>query len=79
MRVLDRSLFTKDIQLSAARVPDTKRLSRVRNALHKTNDILTLRLVSPIKLDPADTQQKLKCILLNPAIKHDGAEDLQTV
>ena len=72
MRILDRSYFHRDVQLSAARVHNIKNLARLRQAFHRSHDILSLRCVAPIKTDPDDSSQKQKCILLNPEIHHNG-------
>ena len=76
MRVLDRSFFKQTVQLSAARVHDIKNLSRIRNELDKSKDLLTLRMLTPVRLDPTDTSKERRCILLRSGIKVNGKQQI---
>lgn len=74
MRVLDRSFFQRDVQLSAARVHDNKNLSQIRHELSMSKDLLALRMVSPIRPDPTDSANVKKCILLRPEVNNHGMQ-----
>lgn len=67
---LNKALFSKTVQLAAASVRDNKNLSRLRQALNKSGDILPLDRISAIIPDPdADLAAKgRRCLLLNPSI-----------
>lgn len=54
MRVLDRSFFRKTIPLSAATVFENSNISRVRNALAKSSDLLTLPRLNIIRSAPTE-------------------------
>ncbi|KAF2751038.1 guanine(37)-N1-methyltransferase [Sporormia fimetaria CBS 119925] len=73
MKVLDRSFFQKTIPLSAARIFNTKDISRLRSELMKSGDALALNRLSPIRPDPStDLASKGgKCILLRPEVHHN--------
>lgn len=72
MRILDRSFFSKDIPLSAARVPSVQNISRCRSELERSRDLLKLSGVVTVRQDPELLDQGKKCLLLRPEIKHDG-------
>lgn len=74
MRVLDRSFFKKKVPLSAARVLDIKKMSKLRLDLQKSKDILFVDRLSNIQPDPIEENAKLgkKCILLRPEIDDKG-------
>lgn len=65
--ILDRSLFSKTIPISAARIRDNKKISIFRDRLGKSGEILILERIQNIRQD-ADG----KCILLRPEVKHEG-------
>ena len=77
MRMLDRSFFVKDSSISAAGVLDIKKLSKIRERLVKSKDILALRQIFPIHTDPtphpdSTSSAARKCILLRPEVMHEG-------
>lgn len=77
MRLLDRSFFVKDTSLSAARVLDIKNISKIRDRLMKSKDILALRQTLPVHPDPTPQLESTngatgKCILLKPEVMHHG-------
>ncbi|KAF1346912.1 Met-10+ like-protein-domain-containing protein [Delphinella strobiligena] len=73
MRVLDRSFFQKKVPLSAARVLDIKKMSKLRQDLQKSKDILFIDRLSNIQADPeANAKPGSKCILLRPEIDDKG-------
>lgn len=73
MRVLDRSFFQKKVPLSAARVLDIKKMSKLRQDLQKSKDILFIDRLSNIQADPeANAKPGSKCILLRPEIDEKG-------
>lgn len=76
MRVLDRSFFKTKPTISAAKVFDVKKLSKVRGELTRSRDILNVRQLAPIQsisaTENAAQSADTKCILLQPEIRHDG-------
>jgi tRNA (guanine37-N1)-methyltransferase len=76
---LDRCLFSKTLNLSAAALNDVRNLSRYRKMLEKRDEILLLRgrHLSPIQPHP-DGQlaaQGRKCLVLDQKIKAEGARN----
>ncbi|TDZ74450.1 tRNA (guanine(37)-N1)-methyltransferase [Colletotrichum trifolii] len=67
---LDRSLFSKKVQLAAATVKDNRNISKYRKQLEKAKELLSLERQDPCQPDPA--QRGLKCLLLRPGVKHDA-------
>lgn len=74
--VLDRSLFTKNIPISAARLLNSRVISKYRSQLAKSKEMLVEDRIAPIRSDPdPDSAAKGgKCLLLNPKVKHDGID-----
>lgn len=70
MRVLDRSFFKKTIPLAAATVFDDRNLSRVRSELYKSNDVLALSFIKPVR--PDETVPGRKCMLLRLGVDATG-------
>jgi tRNA (guanine37-N1)-methyltransferase len=71
MRVLDRTLFGKTIDLKAARIFENRDISKCRSLLEKSKDSLPLTRFMPVRADP-DPQlaaQGRRCILLRPEFK----------
>lgn len=75
MRVLDRTFFARTVPTSAARVFNTKDISRCRAELLKTREMLDMDRITPVKSDPNEDKAKAggKCILLRPEILHNGS------
>lgn len=69
--ILDRSLFSQAFPLAAARVYDPKNLSRYRNELAKSREILKLERFLNIRPDPDPeiAARGGKCVLLAPQVK----------
>lgn len=67
---LDRSLFSKTINLAAASTTDVRDLSRYRVQLQKRREILALPSVDVIRINPLNSSRK--CLLLQPGIKAEG-------
>ncbi|WYZ34547.1 hypothetical protein EsH8_I_000823 [Colletotrichum jinshuiense] len=67
---LDRSLFSKTLQLAAATVKDSKNISKYRKQLEKSNELLRLDRLDSCRPDPAASG--LKCLLLRPGVKADA-------
>ncbi|RKF55341.1 tRNA -methyltransferase [Erysiphe neolycopersici] len=69
--ILDRSLFSRVFAAAAARVLDSKDISRYRNELSKTREILKLDRFPNIRPDPDPevAAQGGKCVVLNPQVK----------
>lgn len=65
MKVLDRSFFKKSIPLSAARVMDNRKISRVRKELKGD-------LLDRVHLDPIRSINQTKALLLKPEVKAGG-------
>jgi tRNA (guanine37-N1)-methyltransferase len=76
MRILDPSFFTTLSSISAARIYASQHISQTRQDLIKSGDILTLNRISNVAKDPE--KPDLKCILLNPNIKHDDTTTWST-
>jgi tRNA (guanine37-N1)-methyltransferase len=74
MRVLDRSFFQKTVQTSAARIFNTKDISRCRKELEKSRDALLLHRIQTIRPDPSEERALKggKCILLRPDLCRNG-------
>lgn len=72
--VLDRSLFSKTIPISAARIANNKLISKYRTAFDQTGDILRLERLVNIQQDPDPALRAKggKCMLLKPEVKHEG-------
>src|SRR5947207_7905012 len=72
--VLDRSLFTKRVPVSAARVLDSTNISKYRKQFSQTKELLMIDRVAPICRDPEPTlaAQGRKCLLLKPDVKPNG-------
>ncbi|KHJ31367.1 putative trna (guanine-n -)-methyltransferase [Erysiphe necator] len=68
---LDRSLFSKVFPAAAARVQDSKDISRYRNELSKTREILKLERFLNIRPDPDPeiAAKGGKCVVLDPQVK----------
>ncbi|KAI1978884.1 tRNA(m(1)G37)methyltransferase [Ophidiomyces ophidiicola] len=76
MRVLDRSFFKKTVPLSAATVLENKNISGIKNLLVKSNDVLTLPRILPIRKPQtikSEADEGRKCLLLREDIKSDDA------
>jgi tRNA (guanine37-N1)-methyltransferase len=71
---LDRSLFSKTIPISAARILNVKKISQHRTQLTKTKELLGLERFTNIRPDPdSDRASKGgKCFLLSPQVKPEG-------
>lgn len=68
---LDKSLFSKSIPLAAVFINNNKNISRFRNDLRKSNEILDVERISPVAPHPDATlaAQGKKCLLLDPSVK----------
>jgi tRNA (guanine37-N1)-methyltransferase len=73
MKVLDRSFFQKTVPTAAARIFNSKDISRCRTELDRSHDTLKHRLAS-IRNDPdtARAEKGGKCLLLRPEIVPSG-------
>ncbi|KAF6836818.1 tRNA methyltransferase trm5 [Colletotrichum plurivorum] len=67
---LDRSLFSKTVSLAAATVKDPRNISKYRQQLEKSKELLLLERLDSCRTAPNDA--KLKCLLLRPGVKHDA-------
>ena len=74
MKVLDKSFFQKTIPTSAARIFNTKDISRCRKELTASHDTLPNNRVDPIRPDPEGerAQKGGKCMVLRPEVLHNG-------
>lgn len=72
MRQLDRSFFHKKIPLAAARILDTKQITKCKGDLSK--ELLSLERCSIVRPDPDDAGSSMgrKALLLRPDIRPDG-------
>ncbi|GAB1311121.1 tRNA(m(1)G37)methyltransferase [Madurella fahalii] len=68
---LNRTLFTKKVDLAAAAVHDARLIAQYRKTLHSSKEILQVDRISPIRPHPDQTlaNQGRKCLLLNPTVK----------
>jgi tRNA (guanine37-N1)-methyltransferase len=71
---LNRALFSKTVNIAAARVKDNKNIARFRKALVQGREILTRERTAQIIPDPDQSlaAQGRKCILLDPKVTPDG-------
>lgn len=70
MRALDRSFFKKSIPLSAARIRDSKQISKYRTELG--HDVLRLDRMPAVRSVRDPDGQEGKALLLKPEVKPDG-------
>ncbi|KAJ0158055.1 tRNA (guanine(37)-N1)-methyltransferase [Colletotrichum tanaceti] len=68
--ILDRSLFSKKLELAAATVKDPRNISKYRKQLEKSKELLRLDRLDSCRNDPK--APGLKCLLLRPGIKADA-------
>lgn len=72
MRTLDRAFFRKVVPLSAAKVFQHSDISRLRNELIKSSDILAVPRVNCVRnIEDTDGLVR-KALLLREDLKHDG-------
>jgi tRNA (guanine37-N1)-methyltransferase len=71
---LDRSLFSKTVSISAARILNIKKISQHRTELTKTKELLRLDRLANIRSDPDPERASKggKCFLLSPQVKPEG-------
>jgi tRNA (guanine37-N1)-methyltransferase len=69
--VLDRSLFNKTVQLSAAGILNAKNIGRYRKQLSDSNEFLQVERLEAIRPHPDTTlaAQGRKCMLLRPEVR----------
>lgn len=72
MRTLDRSFFRKTIPISAAKIFKNSEISKLRQELTKSKDLLTVPRVSTVR-DIQDEDGVKKALLLREDLRHDGA------
>lgn len=74
--VLNRALFSKTVDLAAARVKDAANIAKYRRLLETGKEILRVERVSAVVEDPDETLRKQgrKCILLRPSTEPEGCE-----
>ena len=70
MRVLDRSFFQKKVPLSAAKVFDKRKITKLRSELG--HDVLRLDRLQSVQSIRGSQGEEHKALLLNPQIKPDG-------
>lgn len=73
MRTLDRSFFRKTIPIAAARVFQASEISKIRQVLLKSHDMLVLPRLSAIRDISDQDGVTHKAFLLRESLKHDGA------
>jgi len=71
MRILDRAFFHRDIPISAAKVSDVQNLSRIRQTLLKSQEVLNVRQYHPIQ-SLGTEKDGAKCVLLKPGVVNNG-------
>ncbi|OTB06614.1 hypothetical protein M426DRAFT_20712 [Hypoxylon sp. CI-4A] len=72
--VLDRSLFSKTVNLAAAAVAEKKNISAWRQKLQRENTLLSLERLPSVVPHPDRSlaSQGTKCLLLDPKVKPSG-------
>ncbi|RDL38468.1 tRNA (guanine(37)-N1)-methyltransferase [Venustampulla echinocandica] len=67
---LDRSLFSKTVPITAARITNLKNISRVRTGLEKSKELLRLDRLINVRpdQDPTLASKGVKCLLLKPEV-----------
>lgn len=78
---LDRSLFSKTIPISAARIANPRNIAKTRTLLQKTQELLALERLINVRPDPdASLAAKGgKCLLLKPEVKAGGMRNSHIV
>ncbi|KAL9623151.1 MAG: hypothetical protein Q9160_002466 [Pyrenula sp. 1 TL-2023] len=66
MQTLDRAFFRKTIPLSAAKIYDNRNISKIRNQLWKSHDLISRGSIKSVIEDPG--VPNFKCILLQPQV-----------
>lgn len=72
MRVLDRSFFRKTVPISAATIFKNPDISKARQELIKSKDILVIPRLNTVREIKEGDGLVRKCLLLREDIKHDG-------
>lgn len=67
---LDKSLFSKTLNLAAATVNENRNIARYRKQLQKGRELLDWDRLDTVRPDPVDASKK--CLLLKPGTKADG-------
>jgi hypothetical protein len=72
--ILDRALFSKSIPIAAARIAQSKDISRCRTMLDKSKELLRLERISSVRTDPDPiiASHGGKCLLLRPEVRANG-------
>lgn len=84
-KALDRSLFTSLFKVPAARIADPRGISKWRNELIKSTEVLRVERVNAIRDLPSDWEDKFgkavgdKILLLEPKVKLDQPEQWSEV
>lgn len=68
---LDRSLFSKKVNLAAASIADNKKIAEWRRALQKTREVLIVERIQVVRPHPDGSlaARGAKCLLLDPKVK----------
>jgi hypothetical protein len=70
---LDRSLFSKTVNLTAASVTDKRNIAKYRNLLQITEDVFDYPRISAVRDDPRHAAESgSKCLVLKPGIKAES-------
>lgn len=72
MRTLDRSFFRKSTPIAAARVYQNSEIAKIRQALMKSADLLSLPRMNIIRDVKGEEGVVRKALLLREGLKHDG-------
>ncbi|KAH0832725.1 hypothetical protein AYO21_00369 [Fonsecaea monophora] len=67
MQTLDKSFFRKVVPLAAATIPDVRQITAIRRELEKSQDLLRVSPIKPLR-DDDSVGQGAKCLLLRPGI-----------
>ncbi|KAM4059450.1 met-10+ like-protein [Hirsutella rhossiliensis] len=76
VKILDRSLFARTLPTAAASVRENRLISKYRQQLEATKELLVLDRLSTVTVDPdpALAAQGRKCLILKPGIKPAAPE-----
>lgn len=72
MRTLDRSFFRRSSPIAAARVFKNSEISKIRQSLASSSDLLVLPRLNIIRDVKDEEGVTRKALLLRETLKHDG-------
>lgn len=72
--ILDRTLFSNTIPITAARIFNLKNVGKFRGQMERSKELLKLERIGNVRADPDEDLAKKggKCLLLKPEVKPGG-------